>query len=150
MITPALMASLHHLLFFIIIASLVAELILLARPIDAALAKRLARIDMHYGISAMAVLAVGFMRVFMYEKGEAFYFGNAFFHLKIGIFAVVGIASIYPTVLLMRWYRAFRSGQTPDTRRAPLLRKLVIVELVGVGLMLVCAALMARGVGMFR
>ena len=54
-----------------------------------------------------------------------------------------------PTLEFLSWRSALRQGQAPvlsDARRRRLLR-LMHFELAGVVLILLCAALMARGVG---
>lgn len=146
MLTDLLLASLHHLLFFAIIAMLVSESVLLRGPLNRRVLQRLAGVDLGYGISAMALILVGFLRVFYGLKGYDFYLHNPWFHAKIGAFVLVGLLSILPTVRFLRWRKALR--QDPDFVPAPAdaagLARLVRFELILIAAILVFAAMMAR------
>jgi putative membrane protein len=65
------------------------------------------------------------------------------------VFVIVALASIYPTVQFASWRKALKLGATlavtPGELRA--IRRVIHWELVGVVVILLCAALMARGVG---
>ena len=139
----AFMAFLHHVAAFTLVAALVVEFVLLRDPLTPALARRLARADMILGMSAAVLAVVGLLRVFYSEKGAAFYFHNAAFIAKLALFIAVALASIYPTVKFLRWRNAL------DPAPMPPIRRVVHLELVGIVLILLCAALMARGLGQF-
>jgi putative membrane protein len=137
-----LFAFLHHAAAFALVAALAVELVLLRGELTAQNVRRLQRADMALGISAVFLLAVGLLRVFYFEKGAAYYFHNTAFLVKLALFALLALASVYPTVAFMSWRRA-----PPDPARVPALRKVVHLELAGVVVILLCAALMARGIG---
>ena len=144
-------AFLHHLAAFALVATLVLEFVLVKGPLDAATARRLRITDMLFGLSSGAVLVVGLLRVYHFEKGAEYYFHSAPFIAKLALFVVVGLLSIYPTVVFASWGKALRQGQAPvlvDAQRRRL-RAVMHAELAGVVLILLCAALMARGVGTF-
>ena len=63
----------------------------------------------------------------------------------------MSLLSIYPTVQFIRWNRTLKEGRaiTPDASTLATVRTLLHLELVGVVLILLCAALMARGIGNF-
>lgn len=150
MAASAFFAALHHLLFFVIAAVLAAELVLVAEPVTVKSAKRLALLDAHYGAAAVGIIAVGFMRAVYFEKGWDFYAHNPFFHAKIGAFLLVGLLSIYPSIQFVKWRRSAIAHETPPN--APTrdkVRLLILVELIGLGVVFVCAALMARGIAEF-
>jgi putative membrane protein len=134
------MAFLHHLLAFALVAALVTELLLMKGELTPAVARRLARADMMLGISATLLLMVGLARVFWFEKGAAYYFQNAAFLAKLGLFIAVALLSIYPTIKFIRGI---------DAASVPLIRRVIHLELAGVVLILLFAALMADGVGFF-
>lgn len=147
----ALFAFLHHLAAFALVATLVLEFVLLKGPLDAATARRLRVTDMLFGISSGVVLVVGLVRVYHFEKGAEYYFHSAPFIAKLALFVVVGLLSVYPTLVFASWGKVLRQGQAPvlaDAQRRKL-RAVMHWELVGVVLILLCAALMARGVGTF-
>ena len=137
-----LLAFLHHAAAFALVAALAAELVLLRGELTAANVRRLQRADMALGISAGILLLVGLLRVFYFEKGAAYYFHNTAFLVKLALFVAIALASIYPTVAFLSWRKA-----PPDAARLPALRRIVHLELAGVVVILLCAALMARGIG---
>jgi len=69
MLTDLVLAALHHLLVFGLIAMLVSESVLLRASIDGATLKRMAGLDAGYGVTAVLLLIVGFARVFHGIKG---------------------------------------------------------------------------------
>ena len=145
----ATFAFLHHLAAFVLVAALAVEFVLIRDPLTLERARRLQVTDMVLGIAAGAVLAVGLLRVFHFEKGAAYYFQNYAFLAKLGLFILVALLSIYPTVVFIKWGRDLKRGQLPvlDAKRARTLRALIHWELAAVVLLLLCAALMARGIG---
>lgn len=139
----AFMAFVHHVAAFTLVAALVVEFVLIRDPLTPPLARRLARADMVLGISATVLAVVGLLRVFYFEKGAAFYFHNAAFIAKLVLFILVALLSIYPTVKFLRWRKAL------DPTAVPAIRRVLHLELAGIVLILLCAALMARGIGQF-
>jgi putative membrane protein len=146
----SLFAFLHHLAAFAIVAALVLELVLLRGPLTAWSAKRIMVADALYGASAGVLLLVGLLRVFYFEKGAGYYFNSVPFLLKLALFVFIGLASIYPTLQFLAWRRPLKAGQAPvlADEKLSLIRKLIHLELLAVVLLILCAALMARGVGM--
>ena len=138
-------AFLHHLAAFALVAALAAEMVLLRGEVTAPIARRLARIDALYGASAGILLVVGLLRVFYFEKGAAYYFHSAPFIAKLALFVAVGLLSIYPTVTFRRWSKELAVPQANVTK----VRRTLHLQLAGVALILLCAAMMARGVGLF-
>ncbi len=136
------MAFLHHTTAFALVAAIVVEFVLIRLPIDAANARRLALTDAVVGLSAGTLLVVGWLRVFFFEKGTEYYFHNLAFIAKMGLFVVVALISIYPTLKFLQW----RKGNF-DPASVPAVRRALHLELVGVVLILLCAAMMARGIG---
>jgi putative membrane protein len=125
------------------VAALVVAFVLIRGELDSVLARRLARADMVYGLSAMALLVIGLLRVFYFEKGAAYYFHNAAFIAKLALFLLVAVLSIYPTVKFISWRKGI------DAAALPAIRRILHLELVGIVLILLFAALMADGIGYF-
>ena len=143
-----LLAVLHHLGILVLAGCLVAELALLSLPPDRRWAETLPRIDLAYGLSAGAVLSIGLARVFWGAKGSGFYLENPVFWLKLGLFLVIALLSIRPTITFLRWRLLARSeGAVPTISDVTGTRIWVLVQ---AGLLLglpIFAALMARGIG---
>src|SRR5688572_3715569 len=148
--TSAIMAFLHHLAAFTLTGSIIYELVAFRKDLTLAEARRIQRMDLLYGVSAGIVLIVGLLRVFNYEKGAPFYAQNLFFWTKIAGFALVAMLSIYPTVRFLSWIKSFAKNEPPQLTDQEVSRiKLILrLEMVGIALILLSAALMARGVGM--
>lgn len=150
-VSVALAAFLHHVAAFGLVASLVAEFVLLRGALTLRSARHLQIADLAYGIAAGLVLAIGFFRVFYFEKGAAYYFHSTPFIAKVAIFGAVGLASVFPTIEFLSWSKALRQGSLPEpsAQKMRAIRAVVHWELAGLVLMILCAALMARGVGFF-
>ncbi|MFD0738013.1 DUF2214 family protein [Lysobacter koreensis] len=146
MLTDLLLASLHHLLVFALVAMLVAESALLRGTVDVPALQRLARLDQGYGLVAGLLLVAGLVRVFHGIKGQDFYLHNPWFHAKLGAFVLVGLLSILPTVRIARWRKALAGnpGYLPEAGEVAKLRGIVRFELVLVAAIFVLAAAMAR------
>ncbi len=149
---PALFATLHHLAAFSLAAALVTQSVLLRDPLTVTTARRLRRVDAAYGAAAGLVIVLGLLRVFFFEKGAAYYFHNAAFHAKLTLYAVIGLVSIVPTRAFRGWSPVLREGRMPEVTEAQLrrIRACVHIELGALVLLILCAALMARGVGSFE
>ena len=141
MATDLLLAALHHLLVFALTAMLVSQAAMLRGPLTVDVLPRLAKLDAGYGACAGLLLVVGLLRVFHGIKGEDFYLHNPWFHAKVGTFVLVGLLSILPTIRYARWKKA---KVAPDAASLARTRTILRVELVGLGLIFVLAAAMAR------
>ena len=106
---PIIVAWIHYVAIMLLIASLLGEHLLLKREMTAAEAGTVQRLDIVYGGSATLVLVTGIIRMFL-EKGVAYYNHHIGFHILVGIFVVVGLLSIYPTVIFLRWRADTRAG----------------------------------------
>jgi putative membrane protein len=148
---PALFAFLHHIAAFVLFAALVVELVLVRSALTVESARKLQVADMIYGISAMALLVVGLARVFHFEKGATYYFHTWTFLAKLGLFVLIGLASVIPTREFLSWRAAVKAGQVPDVSPARLrqVRSIIHYELMAVVLIMAFAAMMARGIGLF-
>jgi len=145
-----LFAFLHHIAAFMLFATLVVEFVLVKDELTLRTAQRLLKIDAAFGISAGVVLVVGILRVIFFEKGADYYLHSVPFIAKVSLFVIVGLLSIYPTVKYMSWRPAVRQGQVPvvDAGTLRTLRRVLHIELAGVAILILMAAMMARGVWM--
>lgn len=147
-----LFAFLHHLCAFTLVAAIAVEFILIGQTrggegLTHAIAKRLVKADAVLGIAAGLLLVVGFARVFFFEKGESYYMSSHAFIAKLSIFIVVGLLSINPTMEFLSWRPAVAKGQVPqvDPKKLAFIQKFIHGELAAIVLILLCAAIMARG-----
>lgn len=148
---PAFFAFLHHLAAFTLVAALILEHVLIKDEFNIKTARKLQVADIIFGVSAGIVLIVGFLRVFLFEKGDSYYFHSLPFIAKLVLFTLIGLLSIYPTVEFLSWRKSLKAGRLPvvsDGKRR-LIRSLIHWELIAVVLVILSASLMARGVGNF-
>ena len=149
MVPSAIMAFLHHLAAFTVVAALGVEVALFKPPLTVEQARRLLTTDLIFGASATALLVIGLLRVFYFEKGADYYFANAYFHAKLGLFIFAALVSIYPTTVFFSWRQPLKNGiapNIPDTARKRA-RICLMIELTAVVGILFCAPFMARGLG---
>jgi putative membrane protein len=142
-----LFAFLHHLAAFTLVSALAVEFVLIRQELTLASARRLPVVDAVLGGSATLLLIVGLLRVFYFEKGSAYYFSSHAFLAKFAVFIIVAVLSIVPTIEFLSWRKALKAGQVPavDAGKMRLVRSLIHGELAGVVIILLCAAIMARG-----
>lgn len=144
-------AFLHHVFAFTLVSALAVEFVLIGQArsetLSLAIARRLAAADAALGVSATLLLIVGLMRVFYFEKGAAYYFHSHAFLTKLSLFVLVAIVSSVPTIEFLSWRRAVRDGRVPvvNLRKLRIVRIIIHAELAAVVVILLCAAIMARG-----
>ncbi len=98
-------------------------------------------------MAATILLLVGLSRVFWFEKGAAYYFHNHAFLTKFGLFILVALMSLIPTFEFLSWRKAVTAGEVPVVAAAKLkrVRMIVHIELAAIVVILLCAAMMAKG-----
>ena len=112
-------------------------------------ARRVLAVDGIFGAASGAILVVGLLRVFFFEKGAAYYFHSVTFIIKLSLFVAVGLLSIYPTRHFLSWRQPLRQGVAPifDPDKLRTVRRIIHLELIALVVLILCAALMARGIG---
>ena len=152
MYSSALMAFLHHVAAFTVVAALAVEVALFKPPLSLVQARRLVRTDAIFGAAAGAVLIVGLLRVFYFEKEPGYYWHDTFFIAKFSAFLLAGLISIYPTLTFLSWSASLKAGTVPDipAERTRRVRLCLMLELAAILVILLCAAFMARGFGYLR
>lgn len=149
MTTEALLAYAHFLAILTMVTFLASEAAL-CRPawLNAAVVERLAQVDRVYGIAALVVLATGLARIGWGIKGAQWYGMQPLLHVKVGLFVVIGLISIAPTLRFLRWRKALRAtGALPDEAAIRSTRRLVMIEAHLLVLIPLAATFLARGVG---
>lgn len=144
MTTDLMLAIGHHLFAFSLLALLVAEWVILTGTPSRPVVRRLLLIDVAYGMAALGSLAVGVCRVVWGAKPPAFYTGNPVFWTKMGLWAVIALISLVPTIRYIIWWR---SQELPAGSAFASTRRLVAWEALLFAGVPVMAAMMAHGVG---
>ena len=145
----AILAYLHLLAILTMVVFISSEAALCRIDwLNAKVVERLARIDMVYGIAAIAVLATGIARTWWGVKGTAWYWTNPLLHIKLTLFIIVGVLSIFPTLTYLRWRKTLRAtGALPTEPEIRKTRKLVMIQAHIIALIPLFAVFLARGFG---
>lgn len=130
-----------------LMGSIITEHIILKPRMTIEQVKSLAVVDMIYGLSAILVLATGLLRWFLYGRGHDFYMATPLFHIKITLFFVLGVLSIFPTLKILKWKKQYNRGENPEISEKQVKRLLVFIriELLILAIMPLLAVMIARG-----
>jgi putative membrane protein len=146
MTAEILVKYVHFICIFAIVGALVGEHLLIKSTLTRQEVKRLAIIDGIYGGAVILLLVAGFTLWFAIGKPAEIYSQNWIFHTKIGLFAIVGVLSIVPTL----FFNKQKKGDPTEVVEIP--KNLIMyirLELLLVFTMPLLASLMAKGVGYF-
>jgi putative membrane protein len=137
----------HFISIFAIVGSLVSEHLLLKKEVTRAELDRLSKIDAVYGIAALILVSVGLtLWLGSIGKPAIYYTKNWIFLTKVGLFSLIGILSIYPTVFFIK----NRKGDPDELVKIPQsIFWMLRLELLLLFVIPLLAGLMARGVGFF-
>ena len=149
MTLEAILAYLHLLAILTMVVFISSEAALCRiQWLNAAVVERLAKIDMVYAVAAVMVLATGIARTWWGVKGTAWYWTNPLLHVKLTLFVIVGVTSIFPTLAFLRWRKQLRAtGALPNEADVVKTRKLVMVQAHLIALIPLAAVFLARGFG---
>jgi putative membrane protein len=142
-----LLRYIHFISIFAIVGSLVSEHLLLKRTLSRKEIARIATIDAVYGIAAVTLLSAG-LTLWLGGVGKPTYFysKNWIFHLKITLFALIGILSIWPTIFFIRNSK----GNLDEVIEVPASVFMMLrIELFLLFIIPLLAGLMSHGVGYF-
>lgn len=139
---------LHFISIMVLMGALITEHLVLKPSITKDQIKSLATIDLIYGISAVLVLTTGILRWFVYGKGYDFYMSTPLFHIKLTLFIVLGILSIFPTLKILKWKKLIKNNEEPNITPKAVKRLLMFIriELLIIAIMPLLAVMIARGV----
>jgi putative membrane protein len=143
MIVEIAVRYIHFLSIFSLTSLLVYQNLSLTKKLEAHELRILSAIDALYGVSALAVLVSGLSLCFFVGKPSHFYINNIVFHYKVGLFLLVALMSVIPTVFFFRNRKI-----TEYDKKVP--KAVIFIKRVEVFVLLfipLFAALMARGVG---
>ena len=145
MTTEIILRYLHFISIFAIVGSLVSEHLLLKNSLSRRELDRLSKIDAVYGLAALVLLGVG-MTLWLGGIGKPtdFYSKNPIFHVKLTLFVLIGILSIYPTVFFLK----NRKGDPEEEIAVPKgIFWSLRLELLLLFVIPILAGLMAKGIG---
>ena len=150
MTTSAVVAYVHYLSFMLCFGALLFERITLRDDQNRTQAISMVVADLVYGMSGLALLISGILRVKYFGQGGDFYTHNPIFWIKICLFISVGLLSLYPTITYILWAIPLAKGKLPELSidLVKRLRLIINIELFGFASIPLFATLMARGIGL--
>ncbi|MEX0964869.1 MAG: DUF2214 family protein [Pseudohongiellaceae bacterium] len=135
---------LHFAAIFALAGALVIENMAIKPQISGEDARNLAQVDAVYGISAVFVLGIGLTLWLWVGKPSEFYSTNPVFHVKLGLFVLMGLLSISPTLFFLK----HRKSEAISIEVPALLRLILKFQLVLLVIIPLLALLMSRGIGL--
>lgn len=139
-----LLAIAHHLAVFTMVGIFAAEFALLRPGIEGKRLAQLGKLDGAYGGIAGLVVVIGIVRVIFGGAGWEYYVANWAFWAKMLAFIGVGLASIPPTLAIIRWRKA---GTVPSADNVNSARRFLWLQAALLLFIPAFAAAMARGYG---
>lgn len=148
MLTESLLAYAHFVAILSVVVFLTSEAALCRSEwLNAAVVRRLARLDVIYLSAAIAVLLTGLARTWWGVKGTGWYWHQPLLHIKLTLFVLIGLISIKPTLAFTRWRKQLdATGALPAEPEVRSVRRLIMIEAHLLVLIPLAATLLARGV----
>ena len=135
----------HFIGIIIVFGMVLAELVLIQDKLKRSVIKRIFILDGIYGAFSLIVVGAGLYLWLVIGKPAEFYTANPLMHAKVGLFIIVGILSIWPTV----FYFKNRKGEHDQMIAVPAyIKRIIQVELGLLVLIPLLATFMAQGVGL--
>lgn len=143
----AILASLHLVAILTAVVFLSSEAALCRSEwMHAAVVRRLARLDMIYGLAALALLLTGIARMAWGVKGLTWYVSQPLFHLKMLLFFGAALLSLRPTFTIRRWLKTLnQQGTLPPAEAVRTTRQWIMVQAHIIPVVAVVAVFWARG-----
>ncbi|MBP7351478.1 DUF2214 family protein [Comamonas sp. UBA7528] len=147
MTLEAVLAAIHMVAILTLVVFLSSEAALCrAEWMNAAVVRRLVRLDLIYGIAAVVLLLSGVARVLWGAKGMGWYVSQPLFHLKMTLFVLAALMSIKPSIDFRRWAKALQAeGSLPPADAVRRTRRWIMWQSHLIPVIAVIAVFWARG-----
>ena len=148
----SLVAYVHYLGIILCFGALIYERIILKTNLSKKETISIIIADVVYGIAGLAILITGILRVKYYGQGGEFYTSNPIFWVKVSLYIVIGLISLYPTTTYILWAIPLRRNNLPVITEdlVKRFRLIITTELVGFVVIPFFATLMSRGIGLVQ
>ena len=146
----AIVAYIHYLGIILCFGALLYERIFLKVDLNKKEVINMIVADVIYGIAGLAILITGILRVKYFGQGGEFYLNNPIFWLKVSVYGIVGLLSLYPTTTYILWAIPLSKNELPTITDNIVKRFkfLINTELACFAMIPFLATLMARGIGL--
>lgn len=142
---------LHYIGIMAMMGALITEHVMVKPGMRKPELNSLAIVDAIYGFSALLVLVTGLVRWFMVDpKGMAFFNTNPLFHIKVTLFVVLAILSIFPTRRFLKWRKIAKQEPNFEASVPEVKKQLMFIriELFLMAIIPLLAVMVANGVRM--
>jgi len=146
----AFVAYIHYLGIILCFGALLYERIFLKVDLNKREVINMIVADVIYGISGLAILITGILRVRYFGQGGEFYLSNPIFWFKVSLYIIVGLLSLYPTTTYILWAIPLSKNELPTISEKIVKRFKYIIstEIACFAIIPFFATLMARGIGL--
>ena len=147
MTLEAVLAAIHLVAILTLVVFLSSEAALCRTEwMNAAVVRRLSRLDLIYGIAAGVLLLSGVARVVWGAKGMGWYVSQPLFHLKMTLFVAAALLSIKPSLDFRRWRKQLNvDGSLPPDDAVRRTRRWIMWQSHLIPVIAVIAVFWARG-----
>lgn len=139
--TEIIFRYIHFIGIMSLASCLVMQHLIIEKENTIAQLKKIAFIDIIYGISAVLTLIGGLALLLYVGKGSEFYMTNYVFHIKLTIFIIILLLSIYPSM----FYIKNKKKDITSVKMPKVIIMLVRVQLLLIFILPFLGALIARG-----
>ena len=148
--TSAFVAYIHYLGIILCFGALMFERITLKINLSKNETISIIIADVIYGIAGLAILITGILRVKYFGQGGEFYINNPIFWVKVSLYVVIGLISLYPTATYILWAIPLSKNKLPiiSENLVKRFRLIITTELIGFAVIPFFATLMSRGIGL--
>jgi putative membrane protein len=148
MLTESLLAYAHFLAILTMVVFLSSEAALCRSDwLNAAVVRRLVRVDRILMVATLAVLITGLARSWLGSKGASWYWHQPLLHLKISLYVLGALFALKPRQAFRRWARELDAkGAFPGEAEIKATRRLVMIQAHILAVVPLVAAFLARGV----
>ena len=146
----ALVAYVHYLGIILCFGALIFERINLKINLSKNETISIIIADIIYGIAGLAILITGILRVKYYGQGGDFYTSNPIFWIKVSLYIIIGLISLYPTTTYILWAIPLSKNKllVISENLVKRFKLILMTELVGFAVIPFFATLMSRGIGL--
>ncbi len=148
MISLAISTYIHLIFIVIIFCCLIVEFISIKQHVSYRTIARLSRVDGLYGLAAIIVVVTGLLNWMKFGKGYDYYANNTLFAVKFSLFIIVGLLSLYPTILILKIKKSNKKDRSNQIELTSfrIMKNVITLELIIMTCIPLLAELMANGI----
>lgn len=135
----------HFISIFILFSTLIIEVNIIKKKMTNHNFRILKKADLFFGLFAILTISTGILRMYYFGKGVNYYLSNHLFLLKLLLFILVGLLSIYPTIQFLKLRKL--KIEFIEFKHYKIILLLLRIELILLLIIPFFAVLVAKGIG---